>query len=146
MKSAFFLLLFAVSFAIAGDKPATKEYVAVKVTVKEKSLKPGATGTLLISLKPEDGIHINLTPPMSAKVDTGTAFALTGTMKAPAKSDNAAYFDWSKKIEQPFTVSKSVKPGKLMLKGTFAYFFCSDAEGWCNRTKTPFEVSIAIGK
>jgi hypothetical protein len=139
------LLAFTTAASLSGTTPTVNKNVAFKSTIKEKTIKPGMKGTLLVTLKPVKGIHINLTPPMTTKLDSSAVFSLADSLTAPKNASND-YFDVNKMVAQPFTVAKSATTGKAILKGTFIYFFCSDAEGWCSKFKQPFELTVHIGK
>ena len=134
------------SFLLAGEKPpATNKYVKVEIAVQQKQLQAGTTGQLLISLKPQKGIHINIQPPLSVTLDDDSSAALSGTMVfSTVKKDTLELLDSSKPIKQSFTLAKQIKPGKMFLKGSFVYFYCSDAEGWCSRFKQPFNVEVTV--
>ncbi len=113
--------------------------------MKEKELKSGSKGTILISLRPKHGIHINLETPTSIKFDSSEAFKPTGDLTLP-KNPKDNYLDTSKFIQQSITVSKSAKTGAMTIKGIFTYYYCSDEEGWCSKFKQPFELSAKISK
>ncbi len=134
------------SFLLAGEKPpTTNKYVKVDVAVQQKQLQAGATGQLLISVKPQKGIHVNIQPPLSITLDDDSATTLSGTMVfSTVKKDTLELLDPSKPIKQSFTLAKRIKPGTMVLKGSFVYFYCSDAEGWCSRFKQPFTIEVTV--
>jgi hypothetical protein len=139
-----FLVLTA-TLLIAGDKSKTNEFVAVKVTAQKSTLKAGSTGELIVNFKPKSGIHINFDPPVTVKLDSAEAVTASGkTIVPPPTKDK--YLDITKPVRQQFTISKSVKPGKVTLKGIISYFYCSGSDGWCSRFKQPFEVSLTVVK
>lgn len=129
----------------SAEKPVKNKSVAFQIRLKEKAIKPGGMNSLLVSLKPNEGIHINLTPPISIKFDSSDAFKIDSALVLPKNPKNA-YLDASKNIEQLFTVSKSAKPGGHEIKGVLTYYFCSDAEGWCSKFKQPFEVTLKVSQ
>ena len=90
---------------IAGESPKINEFVKCEISVKQKSMKAGATGELLISLKPKDGIHINLDPPLTLKLDSSVAYLLVGK-PIFSKTNKSEYIDIAKPIKQSFTLSK----------------------------------------
>ncbi len=148
IKIFFYLLLVSFSgFLLAGEKPSpgTNQYIQFKASVVEKSIKPGATGTIQIMLTPKKGIHINTDPAMSIKLDSSPAIAKVDPLHN-SKDDSTGYLISSTPITAEFTVAKNAKPGKITVKGMFIYFFCSDAEGWCNRYKQPIELTATISK
>lgn len=134
------------SFLLAGEKPpTTNKFVKVEATVQQKQLHSGATGQLLFSVKPGKGIHVNIQPPLSVTLDDDSGATLSGTMIfSTIKRDTLELLDSSKPIKQSFTLTKQMKPGKIFLKGSFVYFYCSDAEGWCSRFKQPFNVEVTV--
>ncbi len=141
-----FIIFFTVTIAIvvrAQTPLQSNEHVKFSISLKEKSLRPGATGNLLVRLQPKRGIHINLKPPISIAIDSSAIIARAGTPDIP-KADT--FLNSSKPIKQPFTLTKNAKRGAAVLKGTITYFYCSDADGWCSRFKQPFEVMVKVAK
>jgi hypothetical protein len=133
------------SFLIAGDKPQTNEFVSVKVAVQKKVLKAGSTGELIVSFKPKGGIHINVDPPVTIKLDSSETVTSTGKTFVPAPTKEK-YLDITKPVKQQFTIAKTTQPGKITLKGIISYFYCSGSDGWCSRFKQPFEIPLAVTK
>lgn len=140
--SLLFVLISSVAFA-GGPSSATNQYVSCKVNLGKRTLQPGSTGEMLITLKPSAGIHINLTPPISLTLDSSTTVTPMGSPEIPKKKK---FLDVTKPIRQPFTVSPALKPGTVTIKGTVTYYYCSDAEGWCSKFKQPIELSIRVVK
>lgn len=148
MKSLFLIVIVFLfsSSASSGDRPpAQNTYVQFHVQIKEKSLKPGATGELLISLRPQEGIHINLQPAIDVKLDSSALVTLVGKMEVPRQSA-ANYLDASMPIRQEFMVPKSAQSGNMRFRGTITYYYCSDAEGWCSRFKQAFLVDLTVAR
>ena len=140
------IVLFTTSlFVVAGEtkRLLTNEHVKFSVALKEKSLKAGTAGNLLIRLQPKKGIHVNLKPAPSIAFDSTSLIVHAGTLTIP-KADT--FLNALKPILQPITLDYSVKPGTVTLKGTVTYYYCSDADGWCSRFKQPFELSVNILK
>lgn len=139
------LLLAIYSFAAAGDtpKPVTNEYVKFKISLKEKSLKAGSTGNLLISLQPKKGIHVNLKPPIKITFDSTSALVRAGAPTIPVAD---TFLNSSKPIQQRVALAAGLKPGKAVVKGSVTYFYCSDADGWCSRFIQPFELAVNVVK
>jgi hypothetical protein len=141
----FFLLLMSSPYLVAGESPKSNESVKFEISVKPKSMKAGSSGELLISLKPKEGIHITLEPPMTLKLDSTDAVTAVGKLIF-SKAAKVEYLDASKSIKQYFTLSKKIKPGPLHLKGAFTYFYCSGTDGFCARFKQPVNVVVTIVK
>ena len=130
--------------AYCGKTPrSSNEYVTYSATVKQKSMKPGSTGVLLFTLRPNNGIHINLTPPITVTFDSSGVAAANGALTVPKANE---YLDASKPITQSFTLSRDVKPGSLPIRGTLTYFYCSDAEGWCSKFKQSVECTVKVAR
>jgi len=141
----FFLLLTSSFYLIAGESPTSNESVKFKLSVKLKSKKAGSSGELVFSLKPKDGIHITLNPPMMFKLDSTDAVTIVGDLKY-SKSEKSEYLDASKPVRQSFTLSNKIKTGPLHVKGTLTYFYCSGTDGYCAKFKQPVDVVIKIVK
>ena len=137
------IVLFLWDSAIAGNTPQKNPYVNCSVSVKQKKLKSGAKGELLITLTPRQGIHINLEPPLSVTLDQSKAIASLGNI-AIAQKDTI--LDVSKPIRFTFTLAQSIKPGKVTIGGAVTYFYCSETEGWCSKFKQQFEAKFTLIK
>jgi hypothetical protein len=129
----------------SAEKTKINESVHFQIKLKEKTLKSGSPATLLISLQPKKGIHINLETPTTIKLDSSDIVKTTGELVLP-KNANDNYLDVSKHIQQAINISKNAKPGAVTIRGVFTYFYCSDAEGWCSKFKQPFELTARISK
>ncbi|HTK82595.1 MAG TPA: hypothetical protein VL633_09915 [Bacteroidota bacterium] len=139
------IVLVLVSFlsSVAGTAPDTQtnKQVAFTAALKEKSVQAGSTATLLIRLRPQKGIHINLKPAISIIVDSTDGILRAGTPNIPQAD---SFLNTSKPIVQQVTLPAGLKKGKAFISGTVTYFFCSDAEGWCSRFAQPFKVPLTV--
>ena len=95
----------------------------------------------MITFKPVEGIHINLQPALSFSLDSASLATLSGGLALPK---GGPYLNTSAPVMQRFTISGKARPGRLMLKGTLTYFYCSDKEGWCSRFKQPVEIALTV--
>ncbi|HUL42723.1 MAG TPA: hypothetical protein VLY03_00030 [Bacteroidota bacterium] len=137
------IVLFTASAIAGGNPPTQNSYVQCRVQTKQKNLQPGSSGELLITLKPQEGIHINLQPAIDVKLDSSVAVTAVGKTEIPRQA-TANYLDTSIPVKQSFAVPKSAQPGNIVVRGTITYFYCSDAEGWCSRFKQPFLVNLTV--
>lgn len=136
-----FLLLFAqpserISFT-------NNKHVSVELQAPE-NISLSTDATLVFFLTPNKGIHINTTPAFEIVLEKNSQFEIKG--KARFAKDENNYLDIEKPVEFSLKAKNGVKTGNYTLKGKLNYFFCSDAEGWCNRFSQPFEVSINVTK
>jgi hypothetical protein len=148
MKSSLILMLaiFTLHAFVAAEEPTktpVNEHVKFSITLKERSLKTGGAGNLLIRLQPKKGIHINLKPAISIAYDSTGIIARTDTPMIPATD---TFLNTSKPIQQHIMLASGLKPGKAVIKGVVTYFYCSDAEGWCSRFKQSFELPVRVVK
>ncbi len=145
----YILALFA-SFALLtwiatafSEKPNVNASVGCEASMKQKSLKAGATGQILVLLQPKKGIHINLDQPIQIKMDSSEVIASVGKPEIPMID---TLYDASKPIRLPVIISKNARPGKFTLRGTVVYFYCSETEGWCSRFKQPIDIPCTVTK
>jgi hypothetical protein len=139
-----FFLLFPYQLIAGNDKSSPEnKYVSCDIVLKQKAIKIGATGDLLISLTPKKGIHINLIPPIDIKFENTKMFTSIEKLNIP-QNENTTYVDISRPIKQSFTLAKKLKPGTIAMKGTLSYFYCSDAEGWCSKFIQPIDLKITV--
>lgn len=130
-------------FMAGGDVPTANKYVTCRVSINKKSLKPGSTGKLLITLAPARGIHINLNPPIALLLDSSDSVTRKGSPEIPRKEK---FLDVAKAIKQAFVLSPASRPGIVTIRGTIIYYYCSDAEGWCSKFKQAIEMPIRVGE
>ena len=149
MKFALIVMVLIIfSRAVAGGIQTPKsenEYVTSSISLQKTKLKAGSSGTLLISLKPKKGIHINLNPKIEITIDSSSAIIPAGKPEIP-QNQKKDFFDPEKPIRQAFMVSGNVKPGAVDLTGTLTYYYCSDAEGWCSKFKQPLNLKVIVTK
>ena len=137
------LFLIAVPAFSGGPSSGSNPWVATAVSAAPAKLRAGASTELRISLKPAAGIHIVLQPAIDVKLDSVTAVAGTGTLQVPAAADKE-HLDPAHPVRLKITLAKDVRPGTLTLKGTLVYYYCSDAEGTCNKFKQPLELRLSV--
>ena len=142
-----FGVLLALSTSVFAGDEASKgnTYVTSTITLKSKAMKPGSKGQVLITLKPEKGIHININPPIDVKFDSNGIVDSRGKLEVP-RSKKTDYLDDTAPIRQFFTLKKKIKQGTMTIKGVLTYYFCSDAEGWCTKFKQPFDLAVTVKK
>lgn len=147
IRSLIFMLLFfgLASVTFCADQKKINEFVDVKLSLKQKVVKPGSTCDLLIRFKPKQGIHINFEPPISVKFDSTTYLNKIDKLIIPRKPKQE-YLDTKQELVQKFSIANDTPTGDIVLKGTLIYFYCSGSDGWCSRYKHPFEVSVKIKK
>ncbi len=125
-----------------NDQSANK-FVTYSVSVDKPALKAGSKGTLIFSLRPQEGIHINVQPAPGFLFDTTSGIRSGGNLEI-SKDSSSGYLSKRTPIRQGFLIPRGTKAGKLTLRGTLTYFYCSDAEGWCSRFKQPVETTIEV--
>ena len=148
MNQIVLILVCALGFGqrFAGDgRQGGNEFVAVDVRLEQPTGKAGGHGRIIISVKPKKGIHVNAVPPMDLRLEKGGIGTIAGKLEySTVTRDTALYLDPSKSIKQSFSIAGTLKPGAVSLKGTFIFFYCSDAEGWCSRFKQPIDLKLTI--
>ncbi len=141
----FLALILVHALAIAAGRPAANDYVKAEISLATKGMKVGGAGELVIRLTPKPGIHVNVVPPMSIKLDEGQEFRASGNLQYTAVAkDTTRILDATKPIRQSLLVSGSARPGRYTLKGTLTYYYCSDADGWCSRFRQPIGLDVAV--
>ena len=139
-----FSLLASVSTGIAGEAaPRPNAFVSCTVSIRPASLKPGSTGTLLISLTPKKGIRVNLKPQPTVVIDSSDVVVSSARRDLPKAKE---YLDTSKPIKHSFTLSRDVREGPAAITGTLTYYYCSDTEGWCSKFTLPIDQKITVVK
>lgn len=119
------------------------EYVGLEVRPALAEMRPGESGVIELRFRPADGIHVNSDPPVQFTLDSGGAVILDGkpVMTTDART---GYLSAKAPVTQKVTLGSAAAPGRLTVKGTVTYFYCSDTEGWCNRQKQPVKFTITV--
>jgi YHS domain-containing protein len=136
------LFLLASQLAFAGGL-LSNDYVRLVVQPPSTAVRPGSSAVVELHFTPVDGIHINIDPPVQFALDSATAITLTGK-PAMTKDPDTGYLSTTTPVRQTIVLGKNTRAGKLSVKGTVTYFFCSESEGWCNRQKQPVEFTIFV--
>lgn len=152
IRAVFLLVVIClVAHEVAESKTILNEYIQISVKVEKDSLKAGAQGRLLFSLKPKTGFHVNIEPPISLDLADNKSFSLLAqkftpdsTIKQLTTKDGYKIFNPSSPVVFDFKIAKSAKPGKYSVQAKLTYYYCSDAEGWCSFTTEAFPVTITI--
>jgi len=88
-------------------------------------------------------MHINTDPAVEFEFEKNPLVHFTGVTSMP-KAEKTGYLDTKRPIKYSFTLDNKIKKGKHTLKGTVRYFFCSDTEGWCNRSSQPIQLTFTV--
>ncbi|MGA7161673.1 MAG: hypothetical protein WBZ48_11765 [Bacteroidota bacterium] len=142
-----FVFLFSLCF-LSGYRPsngAELRQVRCDIHLASEKLKPGGTGEIILTFSPEEGIHINTDPPMEFQFEKNALVHFTGVTAMP-KMTITGYLDTKRPVKYTFTLDKKIHAGKHTLKGSVHYFFCSDTEGWCNRSTQPIQLTFMVAQ
>ena len=118
-------------------------HVRFEIRLASVTLQPGTTGEIALTLTPNEGIHINTDPAPEFEFEKNSFVHPVGITSLP-KNEKTGYLDATQPVKYSFALGKNVPNRKYVLKGTVRYFFCSDAEGWCNRFVQPFELRYTV--
>src|SRR5208283_2502184 len=138
-----FLLLLSLCSALLPSNGRAFTGVKSDIHLTSSTLKPGAKGEIVVSFAPEEGIHINTDPAIEFQFEKDTLVHFTGVASMP-KVEKTGYLDTKRPIKYSFTLDKNIPKGKHTLKGSVRYFFCSDTEGWCNRSSQPIQLTFTV--
>ncbi len=136
------LCLYLFSAPVTSSSEELRQ-VKCDIRLTSASLKPGAKGEIVVSFAPEEGMHINTDPAVEFEFEKDSLVHFTGVTSMP-KVAKTGYLDTKRPIKYSFTLDKDIPKGKHSLKGTIRYFFCSDVEGWCNRSSQPLELTFTV--
>lgn len=144
MKSLIIILSLLACFIPCSAQMNVKEDVAVVTKLQQKELNPGASGQIVISIKPNKGIHVTTDPPFLFTLDSLKEYFSLG--QPDFAKNEKGYVDAKKPIRHELSVAKNTPAGSYTLKGVFTYFYCSDAEGWCSRFRHPVELTVNVAR
>jgi hypothetical protein len=128
-----------------GHPAKENKFVKVDVTLANATLQPGGKGTILVSFSPIDGIHINVDPPITVKIEKNQFIALEGGPDVNTDKE-IGFLSTSTPVEQHFNVSGKARSGEQTITGTIVYYFCSDTEGWCRKLSQRITLKLNIQK
>ena len=143
MKTILLLLLGFFSLAAATEKITLNdnEHVSIQLHV-EKKLNRGSSGLLKFFLSPNEGIHINTEPLFEIVLEKNSPFEIVGVPEF--RKDDQSYLATKYPIVFTIALKEKAASGKRSLKGQLRYFYCSDAEGWCNRFSQKIDIPFDI--
>ncbi len=117
--------------------------VQCDIHLTSATLKPGAAGEIILTFAPAEGIHINTDPALEFDFEKDSLIHFTGITSLP-KIEKTGYLDTKRPVKYSFTLDKKIQKGKHTLKGSVRYFFCSDTEGWCNRSSQTIQLTFTV--
>ncbi len=138
--------LLMTAFLLTATRPAGSEErreVKCDIQLASASMKAGATGEIILTFMPDEGIHINTDPAMEFEFAKDPTVHFTGITSLP-KAPKTGYLDARRPVKYGFTLDKKIRKGKHTVTGTVRYYFCSDAEGWCNRFSQPIHLTFTV--
>lgn len=142
------IILFAFMMAVDAQTPqatvlSNNDHVVTELVIVKK-IGLSKSGELSIRFTPNDGIHINTEPMFEVVLEKNSVVEVSGLPRY--KSTDKEYLDHTKPVVYSLTAKKGTAPGSHRVKGKVVYFYCSDADGWCNRFVQPFDLSVEITK
>lgn len=137
------LFLLTLLLHTAGSPPGDSEYVRVSASVSPAVVAPGDSLTILIRFEPADDIHITMDPQALIEPDSSAPMHPVGSTVVTA-DDRSGYLRTAVPIRRTLVAVKGATPGDHQITGHTTYFYCSDAEGWCRRSRQPFSLRVTI--
>ena len=137
------LILHLLSTGLMGGESGDNLFVKVDVSLADSVLRPGDRGRVLVSFTPADGIHINVDPPVSVKIQKNSLISLRGNPDMTTDKETG-FLSSGTPVEQLFSVSHKAAPGEHTITGTITYYFCSDTEGWCRKQSQAVTLTLNI--
>jgi hypothetical protein len=126
----------------AGGKGANTS-VQFSAATERKKISAGGADTLVFTLHPKSGIHINLEPGLSIVADSSSGVSFSGKPEIPIDA-KTNFLDESKPIRQGYRAPAHLSSDSITISGVMTYYYCSDKEGWCSRFKQPFILKIRV--
>lgn len=128
-----------------GGQTNTNPNVAVEIRLSRKEFKPGDKGELAVKLIPAAGFHVNANPAVEVRLSDTGDLILRGEPSQTIEK-KSGYLSSRTPVRQPIAIPVTASRGRHTLKGTVTYFYCSDAEGWCQRYRQPVTISFSVTK
>ncbi|MBS4027859.1 MAG: hypothetical protein KGZ58_04390 [Ignavibacteriales bacterium] len=125
------------------SKPKENSFMKTEFLLSKSELKAGEKTFIEVRFIPKEKIHVNIEVFPEFKIDSLAPISLLNNLIVP-KDKDTTYMDVNKKLKQEIKVNAGVKKGNYTLKGTCAYLYCNEAEGWCNRFVQKFELPFVV--
>jgi hypothetical protein len=137
------LLLVLPEFAAQKGGVEDNAHVRSEIRLASTTMTRGGKGEIILYLTPNEGIHINTDPAIEFELEKQSSVHFLGTTSLPTNA-KTGFLNAGQPIKYSFTLDKNISIGKHSIKGIVRYFFCSDAEGWCNRFVQPIELRFTV--
>lgn len=148
------LWIVAAALFVAGSNARAQPKdnpVQVSGWLQPDTVTVGDTAQVLISLKVEQGYHVNEIPPLSIELAEKAPLVLLKTKAEPdttrkAWLTQAGYqiLDTSKPLVFPAVVAKKAPVSKTSVRLKVTYYYCSDKEGWCSFKTVEVPVRLVV--
>jgi hypothetical protein len=144
MRLPLFIVLIGL-LGMGNSLPGTKgnSYVSVVVTLSDTVMHQGDSTVIRASLTPEEGIHINIDPPVTITLRMNHTASSVGETEFRTDKETG-FLSTADPVEQRLAVSPTAATGADTLEGAIVYYFCSDAEGWCRKQTQSISLPIHI--
>lgn len=142
------IILFALVFPVESQEAkgtifTNNDHVVTELRLTKK-FSLSKSGDFSVRFTPNDGIHINTEPMFDVVLENSSVFEIIGNPRF--KSTDKEYLDHALPVVYTLKAKKGAAPGTHRVKGKVVYFYCSDADGWCNRFVQPFDLSVELSK
>jgi hypothetical protein len=137
------LLLILPELAVQKGSVQENTHVRSEIRLASTTMTRGGTGEIILYLRPNEGIHINTNPAMEFEFEKQSSVHFLSITSLPTNA-KTGYLNAEQPIKYSFTLDKNISKGKHSIRGIVRYFFCSDAEGWCNRFVQPIDLRYTV--
>ena len=137
------LLMILPEFAVQKSDGQENAHVKFEITLASTTIIRGGKGEIILTLTPNEGIHINTDPAMEFEFEKQSNVRFLGITSLPTNA-KTGYLNADQPVKYSFAVDKNISKGKHSIKGTVRYFYCSDTEGWCNRFVQPVDLRFTV--
>jgi len=150
MKFSFIFILVSIIPGIlypqtGVQKSTENKHVTFTTMISAEQGKAGGSIKLFFTLIPLEGVHINTDPQMDFEFEKNDVFDFIGVGPIPTDT-STGYLLSGKSIFYNIKIHPNAHPAAYSIRGIVKYFYCSDAEGWCNRFSQSIAVPITIVK
>ncbi len=137
------LLLVLPEFVVQKGSVQENAHVKSEIRLAFTTMTRGGTGEIILYLTPNEGIHINTDPTMEFEFEKQSSVHFLGITSLPTNG-KTGYLNAEQPIKYSFALDKNISKGKHSIKGIVRYFFCSESEGWCNRSVQPIDLRFTV--
>jgi hypothetical protein len=121
------------------------EEIAVRGEIAGDTVWTGGEAEVRLTLVPPPGIHIPDEPLPEVRFDSASYAETEGSPTLDRHAGESAGTG-AIIVRQTIAVRKEAPRGRQVLHATLVYYYCSDGDGWCVRTRKRIDFPMMVAR